>query len=318
VRYKMAVWLIMVCVVLAACGNKPETQAFETFETTGAHNWGYNGYVVKKEKNSILVVNSIAKDFGANSGASHFYEAIWFSNSPFNIEVGDHVEVRTDEPIAESYPGQGYADTVSVISGLEPEGALLSEADAVRKALSSPEVARKNVPVIKEVKFDKALAEWIVTVTNNGDDKALEIRVKDNQETRQEGGELGAAPPQPIIKAGEQALTVYQSSYCWGTMGCADYVGPEGMLQDKPKDQVKPGALITFIFENVKQPTEIDVSRSQDGSLTQETSVGNSFAAPKEKGTYYYSLSAFWLKDKEKRISEGSSSYAFAIEVVGE
>lgn len=38
--------------------------------------------------------------------------------------------------------------------------------------------------------------------------------------------------------------------------------------------------------------------------------------APKEKGAYYYSLFATWLKDKEKRISEGSSSYVFVIEVI--
>jgi hypothetical protein len=312
----MAVLLISLSLILAACGIKPETQALES-KSTEVHNSGFNGYVVKKDKDRILVVNSTERDFSANGGASHYYEAIWFSNSPFNIEVGQHVEVQTDGAIAQSYPGQGQAESVSVITGLKPKGVLLSEAEAVRKALTSPEAADYNVPVIKEVKFDEALAEWIVAVTRSGDEKALEIRVKDNQDTRQDGGELGETPPQPLIKAGEKALTVYQSSYCWSTV-CADYVDPEDMLKDKPMEQVESGAPISFVFKNVKQPTEINVTRSQNGTFTQEALIGNSFTAPKEKGIYYYSLSAYWLKDKEKRISEGDSSYVFVIEVVGE
>ncbi|MCD9025918.1 YobA family protein [Cohnella silvisoli] len=315
-KYKMSIMMISLFMILAACGNKPEREP-QAVKTAEAHNSGFNGYVVKKEKNRILVVNSTERDFGANGGASHYYEAIWFSNSPFNIEVGQHVEVRADGAIAESYPAQGKANTVAVITGLEPEGASLSEAEAVRKALSSPEVSGYDIPAIKEVKFDEKLAEWIVEVTQNGDEKTVEIRVKDNQVASQEGRELGATPPQPLIKAGEKKLAVYQSSYCWGT-GCADYVGPEEMLKEKPKEQVEPGATITFAFENVKQPTEIYVSRSASRAVTQEKLDGSSFAAPKEKGIYYYSLSAWWMKDKEKRISEGDSSYVFAIEVVGE
>jgi hypothetical protein len=312
----MVVLLISLSLILGACGNEPDTQALES-KSTEVHNSGFNGYVVKKDKDRILVVNSTERDFSANGGASHYYEAIWFSNSPFNIEVGQHVEVRANGAIEESYPAQGQAESVSVITGLEPKGVLLSEAEAVREALTSPEVASYNVPVIKEVKFDETLAQWIVSVTKSGEEIALEIRVMDNQDTQQDGGELGEAPPQPLIKAGDKALTVYQSSYCWRTE-CADYVGPEEMLNDKPKEQVVQGASITFVFENVKQPTEMNVTRSQNGTFTQEALIGNSFAAPKAKGIYYYSLSAYWMKDKEKRVSEGSSSYVFVIEVVGE
>jgi hypothetical protein len=66
----------------------------------------------------------------------------------------------------------------------------------------------------------------------------------------------------------------------------------------------------------VKKPTEITVTKFHNGSITQETLTGDSFQTLQEKGIYYYSLSAFWLKYIEKRISEGSSDYIFAIEVM--
>lgn len=125
---------------------------------------------------------------------------------------------------------------------------------------------------------------------------------------------LGGTPPQPDVNVvNGESIQVYQSSYCWGNT-CADYVGPEEMLKDKEKETVTAHATIKFKFEG-KQPTEISLSKSHNGAHSQEIISENSFQAPTEKGTYYYSLSATWLKDKEKRISEGSSSYVFVIEV---
>jgi hypothetical protein len=122
------------------------------------------------------------------------------------------------------------------------------------------------------------------------------------------------APPQPVIRADGKAIEVYQSSYCWGTV-CADYISPDEMLKDKVKEKVRANTQITYKFD-VKRPTEITVTTFQNGNLNQETLQGDSFQAPDKKGIYYYSLSAVWLKDIEKRISEGSSVYAFAIEVM--
>ncbi|NQX58037.1 hypothetical protein [Paenibacillus qinlingensis] len=125
---------------------------------------------------------------------------------------------------------------------------------------------------------------------------------------------LGGSPPQPSVNVvNGEAIKVYQSSYCWGNT-CADYVGPEEMLKDKEKEIVMALATIKFRFEG-KQPTEISLSKTHNGAHSQETITENSFQIPEENGVYYYSLSATWLKDKEKRISEGSSSYVFVVEV---
>ncbi|WP_208607734.1 hypothetical protein [Paenibacillus pectinilyticus] len=132
--------------------------------------------------------------------------------------------------------------------------------------------------------------------------------------------ELGETPPQPVITFENKAISVYQSSYCWnnaskGTGTCADYAAPSEQLKDKDKDRVKAGGRLTYKF-HVKNPTEITLTQSHNGTFTEVPLVGESFEVPTEKGIYYYSLSAVWLKDTKSRVSEGSSSYTFVIEVI--
>lgn len=122
-------------------------------------------------------------------------------------------------------------------------------------------------------------------------------------------------PPQPKIVANGKAFTFYQSSYCWGST-CADYAGPEIMLKDKEAEQVAANATITVDFKG-KEPTELSLSIFREGIPSEVEIVDNSFKAPEAEGIYYYGLSAAWLRNKETRITEGSSSYVFALEVKG-
>ncbi|WP_054958536.1 hypothetical protein [Paenibacillus dakarensis] len=125
---------------------------------------------------------------------------------------------------------------------------------------------------------------------------------------------LGSEPPQPQLTTSDgKSIQVHQSSYCWSAR-CVDYIGPEDMLKDEAKDIVKANAEVTIQIEG-KQPTELYLSTHNKDEINQEQITDNQFKAPSEEGIYYYSLSAFWLLDKDKRISEGSSSYVFAIEV---
>jgi hypothetical protein len=124
-------------------------------------------------------------------------------------------------------------------------------------------------------------------------------------------------PPLPVVIAGKIPLTVYQSSYCWSGGGkgkCADYPSPDEMLKDKPKEPITANEILTYKFE-AREPSELTVTRYNNGTITQESLLGRSFRAPSDKGIYYYSLSAVWWKDKEKRITDGSSNYTFVIEV---
>ncbi|MFD3258112.1 hypothetical protein ACE3MQ_05820 [Paenibacillus lentus] len=124
---------------------------------------------------------------------------------------------------------------------------------------------------------------------------------------------LGNEPPQPKLTADGKRIRIYQSSYCWSTK-CVDYISPNEMLKDKDKDRIFKNATIRIQFEG-KQPTELVLTKYNQDEIAQETITDNEFNVSSTEGIYYYSLSANWLIDKENRIGEGDSSYAFAIEV---
>ena len=73
----------------------------------------------------ILVVDPVAQDFSDTGGIEEFYNAIWFSNAPQEVEPGNKVEVWFDI-VAESYPGQSEALDIKIIQEEVPEGADLS------------------------------------------------------------------------------------------------------------------------------------------------------------------------------------------------
>lgn len=139
------------------------------------------------------------------------------------------------------------------------------------------------------------------------------------------GNGLGSEPPLPAVRtAADTAITVIQGSYCWSSTGksgktgqgvCVDYASPSEMAQGKPAAAASPGEKITFRFDNVKPPTETTVTLFKDGRSEQVAAADGSFEVPHEPGTYVYDLFAIWLKDPEKRISAGTSSYVFSVRV---
>ncbi|RIX49994.1 hypothetical protein D3P08_22265 [Paenibacillus nanensis] len=125
--------------------------------------------------------------------------------------------------------------------------------------------------------------------------------------------EMPPEPPIPAVEVNGEKIHVLQSSYCW-TSSCADYAAPEERLRDEPKAVVPAEAAIQFSFDG-KQPDEVTATSFHNGKRSQAAVSGHAFSAPSEEGVYYYSLSAVWWADKENRITNGSSSYVFALEV---
>jgi len=310
-RAKDFLLIFLIAVLLVGCSKTSEPPN-GTEEPSGNPEAVYTGYIVGKEGKSILVVGLVERDFSANGGARHYYEATWFSNAGSELEIGQRVKVWVNGPIAESYPGQGRADRVEVVEAPGPGGAELTEAEAIRNALRSPDANGLFPPAIKAVEFDSDMGQWWVELTQNGEERTIDIAVPDKERR-----ELGKSPPMPKITVAGQSLIVLLSTHCWNTDSggyCKDYIGAEEMLKDKPVERVKPGAKIRFAFDS-KPPTEIGVSRARNRSTVDVEMKGNSFAAPKEPGVYYYTLGANWLSDKEKRISEGDAYFVFAVEV---
>ncbi len=121
-------------------------------------------------------------------------------------------------------------------------------------------------------------------------------------------------PPVPKVVSEKTHIPVTQSSYCWGKLGCADYAGGKTMLRDKIPTVVAPGSNIKVSFDYKPAPTQVAVQQFQDEQTVDVPLKDGSFKAPKEKGVYYYGLSAYWTTDNGK-YSRGDTSSVFVIEV---
>jgi hypothetical protein len=139
---------------------------------------GITGYVMNKENDRILVVSSKAQDFSANGGVNEFYNAIWFSKAPKDIKTGEKVMVWFDI-VAESYPGQSEVKEIAIVPGQLPEGADLTEADALNKALASEEVDANQVLAVESLEYNKQEDNWSIKLKETWSDKVYDIKVED-------------------------------------------------------------------------------------------------------------------------------------------
>jgi hypothetical protein len=141
---------------------------------------GITGYVMSKENDRILVVSSDAQDFSANGGVNEFYNAIWFSKAPKDILIGEKVMVWFDA-VAESYPGQSEIKKISIVPGKLPEGADLTEADALYKALTSQEIDANQVLAVKSMEYNTQDDNWNIKLKDTMSDKVYDVKVEDSR-----------------------------------------------------------------------------------------------------------------------------------------
>jgi hypothetical protein len=117
------------------------------------------GYVTKIENQKALVVSSINREMNQRK---EFYDAVWVSNIPPEIEVGQNVHVWFEGELATSYPALGMASKVTISKIQKPEKAVLTQEEVIRKALLNKDFSSINVLVIKEVKYDEKLSGWTI------------------------------------------------------------------------------------------------------------------------------------------------------------
>jgi hypothetical protein len=122
------------------------------------------------------------------------------------------------------------------------------------------------------------------------------------------------APPLPKVDSGNTEIPVFQGSYCWGNLGCADYAGVKTILRGKTPSVITPEANIRIAFDYKPEPTELNVQLFQDNKMIVVPLKDGNIIAPKENGIYYYGILAFWKSDDGK-FSKGDTSSVFVIEV---
>ncbi|MFX3646155.1 MAG: DUF3221 domain-containing protein [Paenibacillus sp.] len=179
---RVLILLSILIVCLTGCSGSNECNSVQT-QANASSEKGFTGYVVERKDDSILVVDPAYQDHGSNGEESRYYPAKWFSNAP-GPQIGSYVEVWTDgRPENQPYPGQARADKIAVSCPDTPDGAHLSEADAIRGGLYSPDGAKVRVPVIEDVQFDHDAGAWTIrmrdamSTTENQDE--MDISVED-------------------------------------------------------------------------------------------------------------------------------------------
>ncbi|MGM0877173.1 MAG: DUF3221 domain-containing protein [Bacillota bacterium] len=183
----------MSCIVLACGSNqqstsngnvptekeKQEAEIRDESETNPWTNDGVpmqmEGYVFKKETDKILVVNPEPREV---ADGKMMNDAVWFSNDPETVEIGDRVHV-TYEFVLESYPGQSEAIEITVQDNKKPEGADLTESEALRKTLKKNASKITQSRILSKLEYEKTSDTWNIEVIDMMDDLTVDISVED-------------------------------------------------------------------------------------------------------------------------------------------
>ncbi|WP_440110932.1 DUF3221 domain-containing protein [Paenibacillus sp. QZ-Y1] len=188
-RVLLLLSILIVC--LTGCSGHIECNSVQAQANAPSED-GFTGYVVDRKDASILVVDPAYEDFSANGGGSRYYPAKWFSNAP-DPQLGSYVEVWTDgSPENQPYPGQARAETIAVSCPVTPDGAHMTDADAIRSGLRSPDAKNIHIPVIEDTRFDADAGTWTIRMqdamtANEG--QVVHVTVKDEEQVEMQGGE---------------------------------------------------------------------------------------------------------------------------------
>jgi hypothetical protein len=154
---------LMIVLLLTACSEKTKHQNINSESSKQSSSASIGWYVIKKESQKGLVVNPIPNDYSSTGGIKEFYEAIWVSNFPEDVQVGQKVEIIFEGEMATSYPGQARAKKVSVLPNKKPDkSAKLTEEQVLREAIKSKEAAEIRVFIPKEISFDEKSKLWTI------------------------------------------------------------------------------------------------------------------------------------------------------------
>ncbi|PRA05428.1 MULTISPECIES: DUF3221 domain-containing protein [unclassified Paenibacillus] len=183
----LSIWILG----LTGCAVSNECKSAQTIANSPTEK-GFTGYVVERKDNSILVVDPAFQNYSSNGGKSRYYPAKRFSNAP-DPQIGSYVEVWTDGgPENQPYPGQARAEKIAVSCPNTPDGAHMTDADAIRSGLRSLDTENMHIPVIEDTRFDADTGTWTIQMrdantANEG--QVVHVTVKDEEKVKTQGGE---------------------------------------------------------------------------------------------------------------------------------
>lgn len=179
VASRMMVLMLLIILILTGCSEQVQKQG-EPPRTDAPREKGFTGYVVDRKEDSILVVDPEYEKIGTNEETNRHYPAKWFSNAP-DSQIGTYVEVWTDgSPEVEPYPGRARAESIAEYAAATPDGAKISEADAIRGGIYLSDGKEISLPVIEDVEFHADKGIWTVRMRDamSADDNQAQIELE--------------------------------------------------------------------------------------------------------------------------------------------
>ncbi|KGX88187.1 YobA family protein [Pontibacillus litoralis] len=138
------------------------------------------GYVMDRQDNNFLVVSDTPIDYSETGGVSEFYNAVWVSGSEAEVPEGEKVQVWFYEGIAESYPGHGKAKEINIVPSTMPEGADLTEAEALGLALESSHTSSFSMYAVQSITYEAKQDQWNISFIETMTRKEYEIMIDDH------------------------------------------------------------------------------------------------------------------------------------------
>ena len=169
-RNPIIYFIILAIAAVAVCSSENTDEPVDVPDITG--------YVMDKGGEGILVVSTEAKDYSGTGGIGEFYNAAWVGGAPDEVEVGDFVEIRFEGGVNDSYPAQASAGEIEILPGSAPDGAALSDTEALNKALTQ-ESFGNEILTVHSIEFDASQSEWTIILKNTDSYEEQVIRVED-------------------------------------------------------------------------------------------------------------------------------------------
>ncbi|WP_017727819.1 DUF3221 domain-containing protein [Halalkalibacterium ligniniphilum] len=106
------------------------------------------------------------------------YDAVWVSKSLNDVKVGEQVKIWFEGGVETSYPSHAAVGKLEVMPNSTPEGATLSNTEALNRALSKNKF-ENEILTAQSISYDADKDEWSIILKNTDSYEEHTVKVED-------------------------------------------------------------------------------------------------------------------------------------------